>query len=147
MQDFCLHKSTLGQFNKQLSELTSTGKRYRVKVSEWKEKRSLSQNSLSHVWYAEISKHLIKHGRAHCSEKWVKQNLKKTFLGCVEVEYTDFVTGEKTSTWEPRHTSDLDVGDMHFFMNQVEAWASQFGLMLSNPTDGEYNQLKLKQVA
>ncbi|HBE9089600.1 hypothetical protein [Serratia fonticola] len=147
MQDFCLHKSTLGQFTKQLFELISSGKRYRVKISEWRNKRSLSQNALSHVWYAEISKYLIKHGRAHCTEKWVKKNLKSTFLGCEEVEYTNFRTGEKTISYEPRHTSDLDTGDMHYFMTQVEEWAGQFGLILSNPADGEYNQLKQKQVA
>jgi hypothetical protein len=40
--------------------------------------------------------------------EWVKRNLKKTYLGCEEVTYTDFITGEKTTTWEPRHTADLD---------------------------------------
>lgn len=147
MEDFCLHKDTFQQLGLTLQTLIATGKRYRVKACEWKEKRSLSQNSLSHVWYKEISDYLIKHGRSHATEAWVKRNLKRTYLGCEEVEYTDFVTGTKTVVMEPKHTSDLDTGAMHFYMSQVEAWASQFGLILSNPADGEYFKLKQKQEA
>lgn len=97
------------------------------------------------MWYGEISEYLIKSGRTDATAEWVKRNLKKTYLGSEQVEYTDFVTGEKVSTWEPRHTSSLDTGDMHFFLNQVEGWCEQFGLVLTIPADSEYQKLKDKQ--
>ncbi|HCA7333217.1 TPA: hypothetical protein MX308_000459 [Klebsiella pneumoniae] len=80
-------------------------------------------------------------------KEWVKRNLKKTYLGCEEVTYTDFITGEKTTTWEPRHTSDLDTAEMHIFLTKVEAWCAQFGLVLTIPQGCEYQQLQQKQEA
>lgn len=130
---------------KKLSEAMQPDKSYRISLKLWKEKRSLNQNSLSHMWYGEISEYLIKSGRTDASPEWVKRNLKKTYLGCEQVEYTDFVTGEKVSTWEPRHTSSLDTGEMHYFLNQVERWCAQFGLALTIPADSEYQKLKDKQ--
>ncbi|HDU2640033.1 TPA: hypothetical protein RFB69_003425 [Yersinia enterocolitica] len=130
-----------------LQILITSGKKYRVSICEWREKRSLNQNALSHMWYGEISAYLIKSGRTDATPAWVKRNLKKTYLGCEEVEYTDFVTGEKVKMWEPRHTSKLDTGDMHFFLSQVEMWAAEFGLALTIPNGCEYSNLKQKQVA
>lgn len=117
MDDFCLHQSTFKQLGATLQILITSGKKYRVSICEWREKRSLNQNALSHMWYGEISAYLIKSGRTDATPAWVKRNLKKTYLGCEEVEYTDFVTGEKVKMWEPRHTSKLDTGDMHFFLS------------------------------
>ncbi|MDC9622696.1 hypothetical protein PSI22_13895 [Xenorhabdus sp. XENO-7] len=51
----------------------------------------------------------------------MKDNLKATYLGFEEVEYTDFVTGELITKQELRHTSKLDKGDMHYYMSQIEA--------------------------
>jgi len=140
-----LHRSNFNAIGQQLQPLLESGDCYRLILKPWKEKRSLNQNSLSHMWYGEISEYLIKSGRADASPEWVKRNLKKTYLGCEQVEYTDFVTGEKVSTWEPRHTSSLDTGEMHFFLNQVERWCAQFGLALTIPADSEYQKLKDKQ--
>lgn len=147
MDDFCLHTSTFKQLGATLQILITSGKKYRVTVCEWREKRSLNQNALSHMWYGEISTYLIKSGRTDATPAWVKRNLKKTYLGCEEVEYTDFATGEKVKMWEPRHTSKLDTGDMHFFLSQVEMWAAEFGLALTIPNGCEYSNLKQKQVA
>lgn len=146
-KDFCLHKSTLGQFTKQLFELISTGKRYRVKISEWRDKRSIPQNSLQHMWYAEISAYLIKRGKPFASPEWVKDAMKHTFLGYEEREMVDVKTGDKTAVRSLRHTSKLDTGDMHFFLSQVEMWAAEFGLALTIPNGCEYSNLKQKQVA
>lgn len=140
-----LHKTNFSAIGQQLQPLLESGECYRLILKPWKEKRSLSQNALSHMWYGEISEYLIKSGRTDATPEWVKRNLKKTYLGSQQVEYTDFVTGEKVSTWEPRHTSELDTGEMHFFLNQVELWCSQFGLALTIPFDSEYQKLKEKQ--
>lgn len=142
-----LHKSNFSAIGQQLLPLLESGECYRLTLKLWKEKRSLSQNSLAHMWFGEISEYLIKSGRSDATPDWVKRNLKRTYLGCEEITYTDFVTGEKVSTWEPRHTSDLDTGEMHFFLNQVEQWCAQFGLALTIPINSEYQILKEKQNA
>lgn len=142
-----LHKSNLTAIGQQILHLLESGECYRLTLKPWKEKRSLSQNSLIHMWFGEISEYLIKSGRSDATPEWVKRNLKRTYLGCEEVTYTDFVTGDKSTTYEPRHTSSLDTGEMHYFLTQVEQWCAQFGLVLTIPHDSEYQKLKDKQNA
>lgn len=140
-----LHRGNLSAITQHLHPLLNDGQCFRLQLKPWREKRSLSQNSLSHVWYQEISDYLIASGRTDATPKWVKRNLKKTFLGYEDVEYTDFTTGEKTVEQQLRHTSDLDTGDMHHFMCQVERWCAQFGLVLSIPQSSEFQVLREKQ--
>ncbi|MEJ6330857.1 YbcN family protein [Klebsiella pneumoniae] len=142
-----LHRGNFAAIGQQIQPLLDAGQCFRLQVKPWREKRSLSQNALSHMWYTEISEYLFKSGRTDATPDWVKRNLKKTYLGSVEVTYTDFITGEKTTTWEPRHTSDLDTGEMHIFLCKVEAWCAQFGLALTIPHGCEYQQLQQKQEA
>lgn len=97
-----LHRGNLGAITQHLKPLLENGECFRLQLKDWREKRSLSQNSLSHVWYKEISDYLIKSGRTDATPAWVKRNLKKTYLGYEEVEYTDFVTGIKTIELELR---------------------------------------------
>ncbi|AXC64737.1 hypothetical protein DOE63_03200 [Salmonella enterica subsp. diarizonae serovar 59:z10:-] len=142
-----LHRGNFASIGQQLQPYLEDGQSFRLILKPWREKRSLSQNSLSHMWYAEISEYLIKSGRTDATPTWVKRNLKKTYLGYEEVEYTDFVTGEITYELELRHTSDLDTGDMHHFMCQVEMWCAQFGLVLTIPQNSEFQVLRDKQEA
>lgn len=142
-----LHKSNFKAIAQQLLPLLESGQCYRLSLKPWKGKRSLSQNSLVHLWFGEISEYLIKSGRSDATPEWVKRNLKRTYLGCEEVMYTDFMTGERISSYEPRHTSGLDIGEMHFFLNRVEQWCAQFGLALTIPHDSEYQKIKEKQNA
>ncbi len=142
-----LHKSNFLAVGQQLLPLLESGYCYRLILRPWKEKRSLSQNSLIHMWFGEISEYLIKFGRIDATPDWVKRNLKRTYLGCEQITYTDFVTGEKVTSYEPRHTSSLDTGDMHFFLNQVEQWCAQFRLALTIPHGSEYQKLKDNQNA
>lgn len=142
-----LHRGNFAAIGQQIQPLLDAGQCFRLQVKPWREKRSLSQNALSHMWYTEISDYLIKSGRTDATPAWVKRNLKKTYLGYEEVEYTDFVTGIKTIELELRHTSDLDTGDMHHFMCQVEGWCAQFGLVLTIPKSSEFQVLRDKQEA
>lgn len=147
MQDFCLHVSTLGQFTKHIFNLVSSGKKYRIKFSEWRDQRSIPQNSLQHMWYAELSAYLIKRGKSFASPEWVKEAMKNTFLGYEAREMVNVKTGERTQVQTLRHTADLDIGDMHHYLTQVEQWAMNIGCRLTVPNDSEYNQLRQKQVA
>ncbi|QKN82089.1 YbcN family protein [Scandinavium goeteborgense] len=142
-----LHAGNFAAIGQMLQEQLAAGQPLRLQVKQWRDKRSLSQNALSHMWYTEISEYLIKSGRTDATPEWVKRNLKKTYLGSEEVTYTDFVTGEKTTTWEPRHTADLDTGEMHIFLCKVEMWCAQFGLALTIPNGCEFQQLREKQEA
>lgn len=147
MHDFCLHKSTLGQFTKLIFDLVSSDKKYRIKFSAWRDQRSIPQNSLQHMWYAELSAYLIKRGKPFASPEWVKDAMKHTYLGYEHREMVDVVTGERTQIQTLRHTSGLDTGDMHQYLTQVEGWALNVGCRLTIPADSEYNQLRQKQVA
>ncbi|XUA17458.1 YbcN family protein [Citrobacter sp. OP27] len=142
-----LHAGNFTAIGQLLQEQLAAGQPLRLQVKQWRDKRSLSQNALSHMWYTEISEYLIKSGRTDATPEWVKRNLKKTYLGSEEVTYTDFVTGEKTTTWEPRHTADLDTGEMHIYLCKVEMWCAQFGLALTIPNGCEFQQLRDKQEA
>lgn len=147
MQDFCLHVSTLGQFTKHIFNLVSSGKKYRIKFSEWRDQRSIPQNSLQHMWYAELSAYLIERGKSFASPEWVKEAMKNTFLGYEAREMVNVKTGERTQVQTLRHTADLDTGDMYHYLTQVEQWAMNIGCRLTVPNDSEYNQLRQKQVA
>lgn len=54
-----LHKSNFLAVGQQLLPLLESGDCYRLILRPWKEKRSLSQNSLIHMWFGEISEYLI----------------------------------------------------------------------------------------
>ena len=104
-------------------------------------KRSLSQNALAHKWFGELSAWLVSKGKDFATPEWVKEAMKSTFLGYVEVIDTDVITGKKTSRQELRHTSSLDTGEMKLFMDMVYHWALDRGMMLTIPDGCEYQKL------
>lgn len=141
-----LHKSNFSAIGQQILPMLDSGETYRLIIKPWREKRSLNQNALSHMWYSEISDWLIRRGKTFASPEWVKDAMKHTYLGYVEREMVDVVTGETTVIRSLRHTSDLDTGDMHFYLTQVEGWALSLGCKLTVPADSEYMNLKEKQI-
>jgi len=140
-----LHKSNFSAIGQQILPMLDSGETYRLIIKPWREKRSLNQNALSHMWYSEISDWLIRRGKDFASPEWVKDAMKHTYLGYVEREMVDVGTGETTLIRSLRHTSDLDTGDMHFYLTQVEGWALSLGCKLTVPADSEYMNLKDKQ--
>ena len=140
-----LHKSNFSAIGQQILPMLDSGETYRLIIKPWREKRSLNQNALSHMWYSEISDWLIRRGKDFASPEWVKDAMKHTYLGYVEREMVDVVTGETTVIRALKHTSDLDTGDMHFYLTQVEGWALNLGCRLTVPADSEYMKLKDKQ--
>lgn len=145
-EDLKLNANSKSFVYAKLSELIDTsGKSYRVTVKEWREKRSISQNNLVHKWFGHISDYLILKGREGCSEGWVKDAMKHTFLGYEMKTKVNVLTGEKTTVSELKHTSELDVGDMTHFMNKVYKWAMDIGCLLPIPEDSEYAQLMRRQ--
>ncbi|MDP8184381.1 hypothetical protein [Phocoenobacter skyensis] len=142
--DLKLSTDTFGLISKKLLECVTDGKVWRITIREWREKRSISQNSLSHMWYKEMSDVFIKKNPKYTPEK-VKDMMKNTFLGWEEKEYINAITKEITIKSELRHTSDLDVGEMKFYLDQVYDWALDLGISLTIPENSEYMELQRKQ--
>ncbi|ELC2813578.1 YbcN family protein [Salmonella enterica] len=142
-----LHRGNFAAIGQQLQPYLEDGQSFRLILKPWREKRSLSQNSLSHMWYAEISEYLIRRGKSFATPDWVKDALKHTYLGYETKERVDVVSGEITTVQSLRHTSDLDTGDMYIFLCKVEAWAMDIGCHLTIPSDSQYQKLKEAQDA
>jgi len=136
---------SLGVLVTELTKALASGKVYRVSVKEWREKRSLSQNSFQHVIYAELSKCLIGRNYPEWNEKKVKENLKNKFLGWIDKEFTDIVTGEVTIKSELVSTSGLDVGDAYHYTTQIIEWSESIGCHIKIPAKCEYRDLQEKQ--
>lgn len=106
------------------------------KVSRYQQKRSLSQNSLFHVWCREMSEHFLSKG-ADINEEKMKELLKYKFLGT-----EDRVIGKTIIPAQVRETSGLGRGEMMNFMDEVQSWALDHGVKLTCPIDSEYMKLK-----
>lgn len=149
MNDLCLHKSTLNLFIKEITEIAnSTDKRLRVSLKEWREKRSIDQNSLSHMWYGEVAEQAsTRDGNYKFDIEEVKTKLKEMFLGYEDIEVKDLITGETRTEKRLRKTSELGVGDMYFYLCQVEVWAINNNYKLTVPKKCQFRELKEKEVA
>ena len=55
MKDFKLHRGTLPELLDAMRKVVLSGKKYRITIDEWSEKRGLSANAQQHVWYKKIS--------------------------------------------------------------------------------------------
>ncbi|ELN9403278.1 YbcN family protein [Enterobacter hormaechei] len=142
-----LHAGNFAAVGKLLQEQLATGQPLRLQVKPWREKRSLSQNALSHMWYTEISNYLIARGKTFATPEWVKDAMKHTYLGYESKDRVDVVSGEVTTVQSLRHTSELETGEMYIFLCKVEAWAMNIGCHLTIPQSCEYQQLRDKQEA
>lgn len=103
--------------------------------------RSLSQNALFHMWCGEIAQQLADRGvkvedEAITSDD-VKLMMKMKYLGT-----EDIVRGKLVIKDQLRRTSNLDKGEMLFFMEQVEAWAIDRGCQLTIPQHSEYMKMR-----
>ena len=107
--------------------------------------RSIPMNSTFHMWMNELSVFLISKGRKGSSPAFCKELMKYTFLGCEEVERVNAVTGSKVLMMELRHTSKLDKGEFLHFMEQVNQWCADKGLLLTVPIKSEYRELIERQ--
>ena len=145
MNEFKLTLASAVDVTSQLIDLARSNKTYRVAVSEWREKRSLSQNALQHVIYSDISEYLIGKGRKHCTPAWVKLALKNQFLGWTETEFTDLKTGGITKREVLRSTKDLDVGESCDYTTQILDWAQSIGCDIKIPAKCEYRDMLNKQ--
>jgi len=135
MQEFVLHESNKTQFWQILQQILTTGKRWRIKISEYREKRSLSQNSLLWMWNTEIAEQLTATGTESFTDEEVHEWLRDMFCPAKPVTIAGLTRYIK-STRLP------DTGDMHHYLSDIDRWARPRWLRLTIPASSEYRQLQ-----
>ena len=142
MKDFKLTRHNIGGFISALVEMVVNDKVFRVNIVAWRDKRSLSQNSLQHVIYGVVSKFLIAQGRSEWTPKKVKDSLKSKYLGWEDTEFVDVVTGEISTKTTLRATSDLDTGQSFHYTTQIIEWCEWMDIPIQIPATCEYRSLQ-----
>lgn len=133
MDDFCLHETTKAQLWPVLKELVATGKRYRVSIKVWHDKRSVSQNALLWKWNDEIARQLVKAGKGTFTGEQLHEYLKEIYCPAKAIT----VMGE---TRYVKSTKLLETGEMTLYLDQLNTWARQRGISLTIPARCEYQQ-------
>lgn len=147
IKDLPVTASSVGFASQELFKLVQANPntKYRLNCIQWRDKRSLSQNSMFHAHMGELSQYLIGKGKTDCTPEWCKEMVKYKFLGTYRTEITDIVTGKKGFITQIRHSSKLETGEMTDFITQYIAWAVDIGCYLSLPQDSEYMKLIQEQ--
>ena len=141
MKDFKLTFSTIGCLVVEATKLLQSGKVYRVSIKEWRQSRSLSQNSLYWKWLAEIDKQAplkIDGSSVKGSELW-HELLKKYYCPVKNITNGENILPVKS-------TKILDVGEMTFYLNKIEGFCIDRGIGLTIPETSEYYKLMEYQV-
>lgn len=110
---------------------------------EWKRhnNRSISQNNLYWMWMRELCKHVESIGLGEYTQEEMSHKCKKDF----NFYYTKKI-GKQVYEDIPKSTADADKGEMFFFMEQIDAWASNsLRCYLTKPTESEYIKLQDSQ--
>lgn len=101
----------------------------KVELRESRQKRSLSQNAIFHLWVAVIAEHF-----GELDLALMKDELKRLHLG--ERVYYSAITGEERTTIN--RTRDLSQAEMTEFLTRLKTWAeSEYGILLPSPEDRE----------
>ena len=116
--------------------ISGNDKSFRLTIVEWREKRSLSQNSLYWKWLAEIDKQnplKVVNSKFSGAELW-HEVMKKFY--CPESIITD-----GKSEMVIVSTKLLDTAQMHHYLTHIEHWAMNRGFKLTIPINSEYQEL------
>ncbi len=111
-----------------------------ITLKPYRNPRTTSQNAMFHAWCRELSAWVIKRDPTYTPEN-VKLLLKQKFLGTESIQ-----VGKTVIENQLRHTSKLDSGEMHHFLNEVHSWAFDLGYTLQIDPESEYRKLQLQQV-
>lgn len=141
MKDFKLTLNSIGWLVTELTKLLKdSNKAFRVNIVEWREKRSLSQNSLYWKWLEEINKQsplVIDGSKVKGSELW-HEVFKKYYCPVKNITNGENILPIKS-------TKILGVGEMTFYLNKIESWCIDRGLTLTIPESSEYYELMNEQ--
>lgn len=105
--------------------------KWEVVIQEYKRKRSLSQNSLYHMWkpyVAKVSGYTLDE---------MHDEFKYAFIGSYVYTNRKGVQREK-----PLSTASLSVPDFVIFLNKIEAVADELEITLPKPHDYEFAMMR-----
>lgn len=112
-------------------KLVDSGKT--IEVTEKRERRTLSQNALFHVWVKVVADHA-----GYASVEDCKRDVKRTLLGTREV--VNRLTGEIGR--DDYHTSGMTVAELSSLMDRMKAWAlADLGCYLPYYRDPGYEEM------
>jgi len=123
-----------------LNCIAGTGKTAAVKVEEYKSPRSLSANSLYWLWLSEIAGFLTKKGREATKED-LHDLMRHKFLGY----HPKRKVGRTEIGSTLKSTRKLNTSEFCFYLQQIDAWASEIGCFVTSPMDCEYRRFLDKQ--
>lgn len=124
--------------NDEMFRILEAGKPVSIEVKEWKESRSLSQNSTYWMWLSEISEQILKKINQNHDTETLHEYFKQCF--CPQKEIT---LGKKEIIIAS--TKRLDSGEMCHYLNQIEKWCIDRGFKITIPINSEYQELINRQ--
>ncbi|AUR88666.1 NinB protein [Vibrio phage 1.168.O._10N.261.52.A10] len=140
MNDYKLNSETILGFMGLVNTLDLDQKSYRIKITEWRDKRSLSQNNLYWMWLNEISNQIEQRLKQCHDAETLHEYMKMQFCPQQEV-----AIGSNKASVKFRSTSKLQVGEMHHYLTKIEQWAIERGFKLTVPIDSQYAELAREQ--
>ena len=102
--------------------------------------RSLDQNSLYWVWIAQITDELNRRNKADFTTKEVHKRMKHDFLGYDDPE----TIGSAEIPAQLKSTADLSKGEMFAYMERLDMFWAERGVLLVTPSDSVYAETKAK---
>ena len=113
-----------------------------IELKPFRYKRSLDQNSLYWMWLGEMATHFTQGTRVFTTDD-MHDLMRHRFLG-----YTDErKVGNTVIPSQLKTTTKLNVGDMHRYLEQIDAWACERGVLLTYPDHSAYAEMKESQNA
>lgn len=136
IKDFKLNAGSLDYLIEEITKIIMPDKdrSWRVSIKGWRESRSCSQNKLYWLWMTELSKQAKVDGKEFSGEIWA-EFFKKYYCPSKAVEMP---LGESSIT---KTTTNLDTGEMHHYLNNIQAWCMSEGYQLTIPSDCDYQKL------
>lgn len=136
----CVHSSNVEIVYQRLKEelLKANGKKLSLELKQWRDKRSIPQNQTMWMWNAEIANHIKKKTGQYFDPEDIHELLKQFFCPVTEI-----TIGSTTAS--VRSTKRLDKSQMHRYLEQVDAWAAEKGIMLTIPYGSQYQEMRDEQ--
>lgn len=116
------------------------GERVRVKWDVYSDPRSLNQNALYWMWVDRVAGHFTDKNQRNYSKDYFHVRFRHKWLGYSALTFDEdasFIIADQL-----RSTTSLDKGEFHRYLEQIDAWCSDVGLLLPYPDHSEYAKLK-----
>lgn len=133
----CVHSSNVDIVCQRLKEelLKANGKKLSLEIKQWRDKRSIPQNQTMWMWNTEIANHIKKKTAQDFDKEDIHELLKQLFCPVTEITIG-------STTVSVRSTKRLKKNQMHRYLEQVDAWAAEKGIMLTIPYGSQYQEMR-----